>query len=95
MDFEKAIKINPNDVIAYYNCGRVKTDTKEFTEAISYFNKALALDSKQAYLYNSRGVAEEALKKYNEALSDFKKATELDPTNEGFKTNLKAIQVHK
>jgi tetratricopeptide (TPR) repeat protein len=46
IDYEKAIKIDPKNFLAYYKCGSVWFHKKDFDKAIKNFNTAIQLNPK-------------------------------------------------
>lgn len=80
---EKAIKLDPNNPILFYNLGIINSDKKgKEEEAIKYFKKAIELkpDYADAYLSVYRLIVskEEAINKQMEGLTDFDKYDELE-----------------
>ncbi len=53
-DYNKAIELNPNYAIAYYNRGGAKYDLKDYAGAIEDYNKAIELDQKCKHFYYFR-----------------------------------------
>ncbi len=77
--FEKALKLNPNDIdllncYASYNMLLCKNQL-----ALEQFNKAIKIAPKNVDSYNNRGVCKINMGHYNEAIKDFNKAIRLDP----------------
>ena len=98
-DYTKAIDIDPNYSIAYFNRGFVKSKLKDYYGAISDYNKAIEHNPNHRNSYINRGIAKGNLKDYYGAISDYNKAIEIDPnysisyTNRGVsKVNLKDYQ---
>ncbi len=79
--YRKAIKINPNNVVAYNNRGLSYYYLRQYPQALSDYNKALEIDSSQAIVYNNRGSTHHELQQYNLAIDDFKRAIEIEPDN--------------
>lgn len=80
---EKAIKLDPNNPILFFNLGIINSDKKGKEEdAIKYFKKAIELkpDYGDAYISIYRLIVskEEAINKQMEGLTDFDKYDELE-----------------
>ena len=84
--FDEAIRLDPQDAIAYYNRGiayngQGRGDTRgaaRFNRAKQDFDQAIRLNP-QADAYYNRGVAYRNLGQYENAIEDFDEATSLDP----------------
>ncbi len=79
--YDKAIKDNHQNSIAYNNRGVAKNDLYKFEDAIRDFNKAIKLNLKYSEAYNNRGIAKFELKANQDAIRDFNKAIKLNPEN--------------
>ena len=87
-NYDKAIKIDPNDANAYNNRGIAKVLLGGNNKgAIKDYDKAIEIDPKSTYAYNNRGNAKVLLKDFKEAIKDYDKAIELDPNNAETYTN--------
>jgi len=80
---EKAIKLDPENPVLFYNLGIINSDKKgKEEEAIKYFKKAIELkpDYGDAYIsvYRLIVAKEEAINKQMEGLTDFDKYDELE-----------------
>jgi len=73
-DFSKAIELNPNDAVAYYNRGLAYAKLNEHERAIEYYGKAIKLNPNDAKAYGNRGIAYSEILRYEESARDFKKA---------------------
>ena len=62
-DYDRAIQLNPNNAIAYYNRGLAKYALGKNQEAIADYDLAIKLDSNHAIAYVNRGLAKCALGK--------------------------------
>ena len=54
-DFTKAIELDPDDAVAYYNRGNSKRKLKDYYGAIADYTKAIELDPDVADAYYNRG----------------------------------------
>jgi len=79
-DYSKAIELNPNFAVAYFNRGLsyAKLGGKS-NEAFNDYNKAIELNPNFAAAYNNRGRIYSFQGKYDKAISDYSKAIELNP----------------
>lgn len=77
--YEKALKLDPNNVKAYSNWGRVLQEQKKYDEAIEKYDKAIKIDPNYANVYNNYGTLLYDLEKYKEALEQYQKAINLNP----------------
>lgn len=64
--FDKVIKLNPQDLEAHLNKGRVLTDLKKYDQTIEYYEKCILFNQKSsptyysillAHAYNGKGIA--------------------------------------
>ena len=80
--YTKAIELNPNYKMAYYNRGLAYRKKGDNDQAISNYNKAIELDNKYAKAYNNRGFAYMCRGKngdYERAMKDFETGLSLNP----------------
>lgn len=78
-DYSKAIQLDPNDAMAYYNRGIAYYFKGQYDRAIADYNKGIALDPNNAIAYNYRGIAYDFKGQYDKAFKDYNKAIQLDP----------------
>ena len=79
-DYTKAIELNPNYALAYYNRGISKKDLEDNYGAIADYNKAIELDPNYTSAYVNRGISKENLGDLNGACADWKKSINLGST---------------
>jgi tetratricopeptide (TPR) repeat protein len=77
-DYDKAIKIDPNDAYAYNNRGLLLEKKGDSYRAIADYDKAIEIDPQYAHAYNNRGLSWYAKGDYDRAIADYTKAIELD-----------------
>lgn len=77
-DYNKAIEINPNSAVAFYNRGLLRAIKKEYPKAREDFDKAIEICPDDAAYYVSRGSILRFLKEYHLAIGDYSKAINLD-----------------
>jgi Tfp pilus assembly protein PilF len=74
VEFQKAVRIDPNNKDIVYNLGLVYLQLEDYANAKQYFLKAVSLDSQFASAYNNLGVTYMQLKQWREAVNAFQKA---------------------
>src|SRR5947209_4757413 len=79
--FEQALRLDPNNAIAYSNKGAALNNLKRYNEALAAAEQALRLDPNNAIAYNNKGPTHNNLKRYDEALAAYEQALRLDPNN--------------
>jgi tetratricopeptide (TPR) repeat protein len=79
--FSKAIKLNPDDYIAYKNRGNAYYKKKLYDLAIADYNKAIKLNPGFVVAYNNRGIVYQEIGQCDLAIADYNKAIELNPKN--------------
>ncbi|MGB6128477.1 MAG: tetratricopeptide repeat protein [Psychrilyobacter sp.] len=79
--YDKAIELDPNYQIAYYERGFSNFSLNKFEKAILDYSKAIELNPNYMEAYSLRGHSKACLKQYKEAILDYNKAIELDPNN--------------
>lgn len=78
-DFNHALRLQPDLVVAFYNRGFVYFSEGEYQRAVADFSEALRLDPRFAAAYNNRGTAYGAVGQFERAIADFNRALHLDP----------------
>ncbi len=77
--FGKAIQIQPDNAMFYYNRGASYSACKKYKKALLDYNEAIRLDSQHVETYYNRGIAHYMLKEYDKALADFDMAIKFNP----------------
>jgi tetratricopeptide (TPR) repeat protein len=80
-DFNRAIRLDPNDAVAYSNRGNTWNNEKEYDQAIADCNQAIRLDPDFVLAYINRSCAWNGKKEYDRAIADCNQAIKLDPDN--------------
>jgi tetratricopeptide (TPR) repeat protein len=75
--FNKAIKLNPQYMEAYFHRGNVYDEIGDYEKAIVNYNRAIKLNPIYTEAYLFRGLAYNNLGKLNKAIADIKKAAKL------------------
>jgi tetratricopeptide (TPR) repeat protein len=70
-DYNEAIRLNPNDAVAYYNRGNAKSDLGDNQGAIADYNEAIRLNPNDAEAYYNRGVVKSDLGDNQGAIADY------------------------
>ena len=77
----KAIKINSNNALAYYDQGTIFHQLEKFEFALKSFNKSIQINPNYSRAFYNRGNTLKELKKYNESIESFKEAIKIDPND--------------
>jgi tetratricopeptide (TPR) repeat protein len=81
IDYSKAIDINPNYELAFYNRGSAWVAKKEYDKAKADYTKIIKLNSEDAdTYYTARGNVWKAQQKYDKAIADYTKAIKRNPS---------------
>ncbi len=81
---EYIIQKEPDNIVAHYNCGRMKQMLGQYSSAVKYFDTVLVLsEDKNAYALLYRGVARASIGDTAGAIDDFKRITD-DPMMDGY-----------
>jgi len=78
-DFIIAIRLEPNNAVAYRERGVLYFLKGDKDQAIADYNQAIRLDPNYAYAYYNRGLAYYDKKDYDRAIADYNQAIRLDP----------------
>lgn len=74
VEFQKAIKLNPEDKGSLNALGLISTKFKEYDEAISYYKSAILIDPNYSEAMNNLGVTYLEIENWDEAIKYFKMA---------------------
>lgn len=77
--FSEAIKLNPENALAWNNRGLSYAEQKKYQQALTDFNRATELDPNSDLPYSGRGLAYYYQKKYSAAIKEYTKVIELNP----------------
>ena len=81
LQYQAAIRFNPNYADAHLNLGAIHFDRKEYERALESFEKAVELNPKNPDAQANLGRVEYVLKRYDAAVAAFQKAIALDAAN--------------
>jgi len=76
---EKAIRLNPQDILAYYNLGLVLLEARSYDQAVRAFEQALELFPRSEQLLTALGFTYQIKGDFTSARSVFKRMAELSP----------------
>ena len=79
--YEAALKIDPNDSVAWSHIGNMYAFEGKQEEAMKAFNRALEIDPRNAEAWNNKGAVYQSLKMYEDALISFDKAIRHEPAS--------------
>tara|TARA_Y100001978_G_scaffold5700_1_gene4738 strand:+ start:342 stop:2030 length:1689 start_codon:yes stop_codon:yes gene_type:complete len=79
LNFDKALKVNPNDVNTIANRGYSKSQIKDFLGALNDFNQVIEIDPLNSGILANRGDLKLKLKYFDEAIVDYTSAIKLNP----------------
>ena len=80
-EYSQAIKLNPQNAIAYRNRGTTYANLQNYAYAAKDYSKVIELEPNNASAYVGRGAAYIYMGQYNSAISDLTKAIELNPND--------------
>jgi tetratricopeptide (TPR) repeat protein len=78
-DFTQAIRIDPNNKIAYRERGLMYSEQGDKDRAIADYTQAIRLDPNYAAAYMNRGSAYDAKGDHDRAIEDYTEAIRIDP----------------
>ena len=95
VNYEEALKINPDDVHAIFNIGLVQAEMGDLFAAKGNFSQVVSMDETYAYAYYALALAEEKEENYGNAITNYeqfiKYSTDQD-RNKQVKAKIKSLQ---
>lgn len=88
--YTKALKVNPQDAIAYNNRGLAWGKKGDYDNSIADFTKAVEINPQYADAYKNRGLAYYDKGDYDSAIGNYTKAVEINP-KDAFSYNNRGI----
>lgn len=88
--YKEILKVQPDNVSAYYNLGIIFQDKEQLDEAMLCYKKALQLNANFADLYFNLGVIFHNKGLFDEAINNYQKALELEPNSSDINNNIGA-----
>ncbi len=84
-DYDRALRLRPNNAVVYNNIGKAKNDLGDYQAALTNLDRAIELNRTLAAAYNNRGIARTGLglegndpSQHEAALADYDRAMHLD-----------------
>jgi|UniRef100_A0A7S4FPT7 small glutamine-rich tetratricopeptide repeat-containing protein alpha len=90
--YTKAIEMDSSSAIYFANRAAAHTHLKDYKKAIADCESSLRIDANYSKAYSRLGTALFYEGSYQKAVEKYAKAVELDPTNEGYRADLKAAE---
>gem|GEM_PF-933685 len=81
-DLNEAIRINPQDAMAYTLRGSTKFALGRYEEAVADHNDAIRINPQYDRAYAGRGIAKFRLSRYEQAIADYNEAIHINPQND-------------
>lgn len=85
--YGRALKINPNDPMAYYNRGVARQRNNRIDEALQDYNKALEIRPEYHTVHNNRAIVFSLKGRFDLAIPEFTKAIQYNPNFADFYSN--------
>lgn len=92
LEFQKAIKLNPDYVTARLNLAHLYDLRGRIEEAMAEYRKAIELEPGNLIVRNNLGVLYGKKGLYDEAIGEFEKVLRIDPTNAAALKNLESAK---
>jgi superkiller protein 3 len=92
LEFQKAIKLNPDYVTARLNLAYLYDLRGRIEEAMAEYRKAIELEPGNLIVRNNLGVLYDKKGLYDEAIGEFEKVLRTDPTNAAALKNLESAK---
>lgn len=81
-NFRRAIELNPKDMTAPQQLGRLQFNLEDYDGGIISLTKAIAVNPNNAWSYALRGDCFRMKEEYDKAIADYTKSLEIDPKNQ-------------
>lgn len=91
IEFNRYIKMKPNDPMAYVVRGDSYDDTGQFEKAINDYSKSIELEPMLAEAYDKRATAYAQLGDFERALQDYSKAIDIHPEGARYYFNMSIV----
>ena len=78
-DYTEAIRIDPQDEVAYYSRGDAWCLKEQYDKALADFDEAIRVEPGYVSAYRARGLTWSLTGKFDKALADFDEALRIDP----------------
>ncbi len=90
--YNKAIEIDANNAVYYCNRAVAHSKLPDFINSIEDCKNALKIDSSYGKVWGRLGLALLSNNQLKESYESYSKAIKLEPTNEGYKQNIKTVE---
>jgi small glutamine-rich tetratricopeptide repeat-containing protein alpha len=90
--YNKAIDIDKNNAVYYCNRAAAHSKLSDFTSSIEDCKIALKIDPSYGKAWGRLGLALLSNNQFEEAYEAYNKAIQLEPSNDGYKQNLKIVE---
>jgi tetratricopeptide (TPR) repeat protein len=87
--FDKSIKADPENLLAYKNLGLFLFKEKKYNESIDVFKKVIEIEPADVEFYNNLGSVYGMQNNYDKAIETFERALLIDANDKGTLMNLK------
>lgn len=77
--YDKAIELNPNHALAYYDRAGAYAEIHQYKKAIADYDRAIELNPNDALAYYNRASAYSEIGENEKAIADYDRAIEIDP----------------
>lgn len=94
-EYEKALLIDSDCALAFYNRAVLHTHRHEYIAAVADFNRCIELEPKNSVAFEGRAGAFVSMKQFDQALNDVFKSVQLDPINERAYSLRGIVWLHK
>ncbi len=94
-EFQRAVELDPNYVLAQRNLGYAYDRQGQVDQAVAAYRKAIELEPKDSITRNNLGVLYDKKGMYGEAIGEFEKALQMDPANSMIQKNLESAKNNK
>lgn len=90
--YNKAIEIDASNAVYYCNRAAAYSKISDFINSIEDCKNALKIDPSYGKAWGRLGLALLSNNQFEEAYEAYNKAIQLEPTNDGYKQNLKIVE---
>ena len=90
--YNMVIEIDKNNAVYYCNRAAAYSKISDFTNSIEDCKNALKIDPSYGKAWGRLGLALLSNNQHEEAYEAYNKAIQLEPTNDGYKQNLKIVE---
>jgi tetratricopeptide (TPR) repeat protein len=81
VEYNRALELNPQNVIVYVNRGNTYEAMRSHEDAISDYNRAIEINPNYGGAYMNKGVVFARMGQYDQAIYNISRGIEIDPRN--------------